>query len=165
VDLPARNEGPHSWLWCLVYVEVDQGSPPPADAVARTQAAGWLWEQLVAGRVWVRRDRSGLSVEGPDPWLGDLVATEAERHLVVSSELDASVAPDDPRRLAKRARPSEERVRAISFYLWRQLGSGWARVADDDDVILFWDPRQGEFVPFSLALSNAYVALFGHRAR
>ncbi len=161
--LPPRTEGPHSWLWLLLYREAARDLPVSAEPAARTQAAGLLWDRVVAGSLSVRRDRSGLSEE-TDPWLPELVAVEARRHLALSAELDRAEDADPDQRAAKARRPSDERVNAISLFIWRQLGNGWARVVDGEDTILFWDPEASAFVPFSLDLNQRYVRRFGKAA-
>ena len=165
MNLPARTEGPHRWLWLLIYAEAERGLGLSADAQSPAQAAGLLWERILAGEVCVRRDRSGVVSGEIDPWLKDLVAEEAGRHIRLSAELDRGVAADSPERAAKDERPQEERVRAISAFIWRQLGNGWARVADGEDAILFWDPEGSGFVPFGVELSRCYARRFSSAAR
>lgn len=159
--LPARCDGPHCWLWRLLYEEAERRLIEGRAAGDRIQLVGHIWESIVDGALWVRRDRSGVREDQPDPWLRELVLAEARRHVELSARLDRAVAAYHPDRKAKDGRPIEERVTAISLFLWRLLGNGWARVADEEDALVFWDPRSSSFVPFSLELSRAYVSRYG----
>lgn len=160
MNLPARTEGPHCWLWLLLYAEAERDVGSADLPGGRTQAAGVLWARVVAGEVCVAHDRRGVLAGDADPWLPELVTAEARRHLVLSAQLDETLAADSPQRKAKAARPDDERIGAISAFIWRQLGNGWARVADEEDAILFWDPDRCTFVPFDLELSRRYARLF-----
>ncbi len=162
MQLPARTEGPHCWLWRLLYRTAEAELPAHADPGRRTRAAGLLWDRVVAGSLSVRRDRSGVTEEA-DPWLSDLVVAEARRHVALSARLDRGRDADGHLR-AKADRPPTERVDAIGQLIWVQLGNGWARVAEDEDAILFWDPETSTFVSFDLELSATYARLLGGRA-
>jgi hypothetical protein len=157
---PGRTEDPHGWLWRLLFEEVDRSLAEAIEEGDRVEVAGRLWENVVAGTAWVRRDRSGLSRQEPDTWLSDLVDAEAERHIALSADLDTTLAADDVFVLQKAARPREERQANIRVLLWLYLGSGWIRVTEEWDRIVFWDPASSEFVPYSPELNLTYVRLF-----
>jgi hypothetical protein len=159
MKLPARPEGPHCWLWLLLYQEAGRAFPISEDARTRTQAAGRLWERVIDGSMSIKRDRSGLNEEA-DPWLSEVVEAEARRHLELSAQLDDLRDDLADVRGAKAMRPIDERSQAVGQFIWRQLGNGWARVAEGEDAILFWDPDAAGFVPFSLGLSARYAELF-----
>jgi len=157
---PGRTEDPHGWLWRLVFEEVERSLADALEEGNRVEVAGRLWEGVVVGTVWVRRDRGGLSRQEPDTWLSDLVDAEAERHLAFSADLDSTLDADHAFVLNKAARPREERQTNLRMLLWQYLGSGWIRVTEEQDRIVFWDPASSEFVPYSPELNLTYVRLF-----
>jgi hypothetical protein len=160
MNLPARTQGPHSWLWRLLFAEAEKRTSPSGVNGTATDAAAWLWQGVVMGVLWVRGDRTGFAFDEPDLWLPRLVDDEVERHLLISEEMEASLEPDDPRRLVDTQRPLEERRTAIGRVIWQYLGSGWARVDEEEDRILFWDPVWLRFTPFTAELSLEYAGLF-----
>jgi PAS domain-containing protein len=157
---PGRTEDPHGWLWRLLFEEVDRRLAEALEEADRVAVAGGLWEDVVAGTAWVRRDRGGLSRREPDTWLSDLVDAEAERHISLSADLDSTLDANHVFVLNKAARPREERQANIRLLLWRYLSSGWIRVTEEQDRIVFWDPASSEFVPYSPELNLTYVRLF-----
>jgi hypothetical protein len=157
VSLPARTDDPHGWLWRVIFAEADRRLEAQEGSGDRVAVAAGLWEGIVAGRIWVRRDRSGLSFDEPDAWLSHLVDAEAERHLLLSDGLDHTLPSDDPFVVSKTLRPRTERQANISLMIWCYLSNGWVRVAERPDQILFWDPTTGAFVTFSHELNLTYV--------
>lgn len=170
MNLPPRREGPHAWLWRLLYREAELLVSRSSAAGDPDEAAEWLWRGVASGWVWIRRDRSGISWAEPDPWLRELVAAEAERHRALGdsrtpngsgSDDEAAIGPPAAGPTGPAAsRPTQERIAVIAGHIWRYLASGWARVSDHEDTILFWHPTIRRFVPFTADLEADYRRLF-----
>jgi hypothetical protein len=157
ITLPARDEGPHSWLGRLVRQDAERRlaagldrSTPPAE-LAQTE-----WDWLRRGWAWAKPDRSALTLDVPNRYLADIVAQHAERHLAISSELDRTLPEDHPARLAKAERPVEVRLAAIRAAIWAHLTHGFCRIADDSDEILWWHLLEERFVSFDATYQMEY---------
>ena len=89
----------------------------------------------------------------PDPygeplcWLKVLVRVEAEHQIEVWDVLHL----DDPD-----PEDWEMRRAGVESHLWTWLTSGWARVTDDRDAVLFWNPETLAFEPWTAELYLTY---------
>jgi hypothetical protein len=57
-------------------------------------------------------------------------------------------------------RAREERRAVVAGHIWRYLATGWARIADEEDRVLFWHPDKKQFMPFTRELEADYRRLF-----
>jgi hypothetical protein len=157
ITLPARDEGPHSWLGKLVR---DDAEKRLAAGVDRSTPLAELiqseWEWLRRGWAWAKPDRTGLTLDAPNEYLMEIVRRHAEHHLEISRQLDASLPPDHPVRIEKAKRPVQVRLAAIRAAIWAHLIHGFCRIADDSDEILWWHLLEERFVPFDADYQTKY---------
>lgn len=99
------------------------------------------------------QDRCGLRRHAPEPRFNDLV--EAERHLAMGdgrrtqSEVESEEGWEAQTSPTPNPRACGERRSVEAGRIRRYLATGWARIADEEDRVLFWHPDKGQFVPFT----------------
>jgi hypothetical protein len=158
LTLPARDEGPHSWLGRLVRDDATRRYEAGKEHVTRLpELIQGEWQWLSRAWCWVLPDRSGLTFDTPNDYLETIVARHSHRHLDVSDELDATLPADHPARVEKAKRTVDERLEALRTAIWAHLLHGFCRVADDSDDILWWHLIDERFVPFDAAYNLAYM--------
>ena len=158
LTLPARDEGPHSWLGRLVRDDATRRYEAGKEHTTRLpELIQGEWQWLSRAWCWVRPDRSGLTFDVPNEYLEAIVARHVQRHLEVSAELDKTLPVDHPARKQKAERTLDDRLAALRIAIWAHLLHGFCRVADDSDDILWWHLLEERFVPFDAKYNLEYM--------